>query len=662
MSYAPCKNPSCKSFGTPHPNCHCYVEMAEGGHPERYCSSDKPHLAGCQYFKDGGEVIDPSEVVIDQPAPEQEINPDEVQIEGELPKTEINPDEVVVEGEEPKFEDPMDRIKAIAEGVGRGFLSGPVANLAEEHLLGVKSEDIAAREKRYPVEAGLSELGGLAAGSMTGVGALGLTTKLLGMAKFARLGQVGATIARGALTGGIIQGLDEGSKMMLGLTDPQDGAGAALAHVGGAMLLGGAIPGALKQVAISKAGAKLSAAAAGMASAAENASGAREKVDSAVLDALAKDFGEGETGLVDAYQKGQEFFDKNIGKVLENLPAAAGYYKAGPAGAAIGTVIGKATGLDKILSNVTTPIVRKILTPLSLKIISANNSSGLIDALGHAENVGKGFGVLVDGVDALFKTAPFMPGKAYDTMKDAGKLDDYIKEGGINHQAIQEMHDQPAFGEPPRFAHGGEVERPHQKPNPDALLKENDGLAIHYPEQNIIMNQAKGRISNYLSSLRPQENLPGLAFDAKPNQKEQKRSYDRALNIALKPLSVLDKVQDGTLEPEHMKHFTSMFPEVNSLLMKKLTERIVKAQMGGEKPTYKVRQGLSMLMGAALSSEFQPQNIMAAQQVFQKQQQAASPQQGQETAGPKKNKQSLSKSSQAFLTGSQALVSRQQRT
>ena len=25
----PCKNPSCKSYGKPHPNCKCYMEMAE---------------------------------------------------------------------------------------------------------------------------------------------------------------------------------------------------------------------------------------------------------------------------------------------------------------------------------------------------------------------------------------------------------------------------------------------------------------------------------------------------------------------------------------------------------------------------------------------------------------------------------------------------------
>lgn len=667
MSFQPCLNPHCKSEGKPHPNCKCYSGMAEGGHVKRYCSEAKEHLPGCQYFKDGGEVINPADVIIDQPhASTEEINPDDVQIEGQAPQQEeINPEDVVVQGEEPKFDDPMERTKAIAEGASRGFLSGPVANLAEEHLLGVNPEDIAARERRYPVESGVAELGGLAAGSMTGMGVLGLTTKALGALKLARLGQVGATVARGALTAGIVQGLDEKSKMMLGLTDPQDGAGAALAHIGAATLIGGVVPGALKTLSISRAGAKLSAASAGIAAASENATGARKPVDDAVLDALSEQYGESETGLIDAYRKGQEFYDKNLGSLLEKLPAAIGsiYAKskgyAAAEGAIFGGWIGKLTGLDKVLSGISTPVVQKILTPFTLKIISANNANGIIEALGHAENIGNGYGKLVDSVESLFNIAPFAPGKVYDTLKDKEELDQKIKDGGINYDLLQQSQDQSLLGAPPRFAHGGHVSK---EENPQALVKNDDGLAIHYPEQNIIMNQAKGRISNYLGSLRPQEHMPKLAFDAKPNSKEQQRSYSRALDIALRPMSVLDKVRDGSLEPEHMKHFTSMFPEVNSLLMKKLTERISKAQMDGEKPTYKVRQGLSMFMGAALSGEFLPQNIVAAQQVFQRQQQAASPQQGQQTAAPKKNKQSLAKSSQAFLTGSQALVSRQQRT
>lgn len=53
----PCLNPHCKSHGKPHPNCRCY-SMAEGGEALnlRYCAHGKPHIKGCEYLAEGGEV------------------------------------------------------------------------------------------------------------------------------------------------------------------------------------------------------------------------------------------------------------------------------------------------------------------------------------------------------------------------------------------------------------------------------------------------------------------------------------------------------------------------------------------------------------------------------------------------------------------------------
>lgn len=54
MPALPCRNPSCKSYGRPHPNCKCYNggnEFADGGF---VCSGS--HQEKCQHFADGGEV------------------------------------------------------------------------------------------------------------------------------------------------------------------------------------------------------------------------------------------------------------------------------------------------------------------------------------------------------------------------------------------------------------------------------------------------------------------------------------------------------------------------------------------------------------------------------------------------------------------------------
>lgn len=55
----PCKNPSCKSHGRPHPNCRCYAGLAKGGAVEPFCSQDRQHDPGCGYYAEGGEVQAP---------------------------------------------------------------------------------------------------------------------------------------------------------------------------------------------------------------------------------------------------------------------------------------------------------------------------------------------------------------------------------------------------------------------------------------------------------------------------------------------------------------------------------------------------------------------------------------------------------------------------
>lgn len=62
MADLPCKNTSCKSYGTPHPNCKCYGPMADGGHVDSYCSKSQEHQTNCPFYMAvGGEVPTPSQ-------------------------------------------------------------------------------------------------------------------------------------------------------------------------------------------------------------------------------------------------------------------------------------------------------------------------------------------------------------------------------------------------------------------------------------------------------------------------------------------------------------------------------------------------------------------------------------------------------------------------
>lgn len=222
-------------------------------------------------------------------------------------------------------------------------------------------------------------------------------------------------------------------------------------------------------------------------------------------------------------------------------------------------------------------------------------------------------------------------------------IDDWMDKGGIDQdiEDAQYEHARPVEA----FAKGGEVK------------------SLHYdkldPAQSTLLSAAKGRLSNYLNAQRPQKETPKLAFDTAPDTKEQMKHYGKARDMAAHPLGILDHINDGTIDAEHVKHFSTMYPELNNSLHKKLTEQIVKAQLSGKKPSYKVRQGLSTFMGTPMSGDMSPQNIMAAQATFQ----GKTPPQAPQGAAPKpkKSSSSLTKSDQSFLTSNQALTGRQQK-
>lgn len=227
-------------------------------------------------------------------------------------------------------------------------------------------------------------------------------------------------------------------------------------------------------------------------------------------------------------------------------------------------------------------------------------------------------------------------------------INGWINRGGIDHDINDERH---KLASEQNFSGGGEV-----KDLPKAIL--GHPMEKTHPEQNVLLNATKARVSNYLSDLKPQKFVPQAPFDDKPDQSQRQKSYDRATKIAANPLRVLEKIKKGTIEPEHIHHLNSMYPELNNHLQKKITEKILHAQIIGEKPNYKTRQGLSMFLGAPLSSEMNPANIQAAQAVFQIQ---SSSSQGGGGSAQSEKKSALQKTAQSYLTSDEASASRQQK-
>ena len=297
---------------------------------------------------------------------------------------------------------------------------------------------------------------------------------------------------------------------------------------------------------------------------------------------------------------------------------------------AVGTAAGAATGhpyLGYRAGETLYPLLKEMgkkptrwAVSGALRAMAAGEPAGIPEAIHYAEGIKKGADRIENSINNVFKVG----GKQYlesdHDEKEREKLKKFIEEGALDQQ-IQNQG-KPAVKEneegPKGFAAGGEVLAPQPAPmakNAGKAVKA-DRVAAIFPEQAMLMGMAKGRVNNYLNQIRPQKINSKLPFDEAMPNREHERSYHRALDIANKPLSVLDHIKNGTLEPEHVQHINGLYPELTNHLRKRLTEKVVEAQSRNEKPPAHIRQSLSLFMGAALDSNLTPANIMAAQATF----------------------------------------------
>ena len=682
MTEQPCVNPNCKSHGKPHPNCKCHGNrwgketLAKGGEVPSFCSEDNVHDEDCEYFADGGEVEeveDPEEVGTPRAYPELSKREEHARVKGQMKR--VNPQHKASGGPVGKFSDLTDEgpptgqkfsemqdegppqqqddtdILGVAKDIGKtafasslvGHLVGykpdihpqskaAMENFAEGFVPGAKKaeslagldtkENIAERDTQYPGTAGVAKAAGVATSMLLGplkyAGAA--VTKIPAVAA---MGAVGAQRISEAVQQVAQTTIDDIDNYLMG-QGPQNAGDAVAAWAldagfaaGTSFALGSIAPYTKKLPAIAdkkitenatrflirmgenpiSATAISSSVAGGMA-----AKAVYDAKEGNYLEAAGEGLGAGVTALV-------------LQHVLHK-PATIGNRKIGQAAA-------WALGKNK---------------PEAVNIVSR-----------FASGVSNGLRKLEPLVEASVRggASQFVP---YATEKQIKFFKESIENGGPYSEMEKEISnpmgdvkfsDMKDEGPPePHMAGGGEVSEKQEK----------EHFGNVYPEANVLMGAAKGRIYNYVNSLRPSV-VTKLPFDSDPPGKAKARSYENAVQLAVNPLSIMNKVTKGDLTIEDMKHFTSMHPEIYSLISKKMTKRITEAQLKKEKPPYKNRKAMSLFLGASLDSTVSPENIRAVQMMY-----AAKGSQQQQM--PKSS--AKMKTPNSYLTNQQANVNREQ--
>lgn len=640
--YLPCLNPNCKSHGKPHPNCRCYSgggeEFAEGGEVRPYCSEDRAHNEGCEYYAGGGEVP-----ASDLPDAANEVPADDLpeSIAAEVPADDLPDNIAKASSGDGGY---VEQAKAALEGASQGVL-GPLAPYLETKLGISSKEAIAKRAEDFPATHSASEATAFVGSMFTPVGLMGKGVAAVGKvaeagAQAAKFSKIGTAVFKSALESMAFTGSDEMTKAFLGQkgSDPEHPVSAALLHVGAAGLMGGLTGGAFTY------GEKM------IGKAADSFAGSKmaQKLESYLIK-----IGQSENPLKEL----------GIADHLSTKASAAAMAASGTAATAIAAATHPYALIPAyyVLQKKLAPIAEKIaekavskanpyVTDAIIKTILTHETAGVANAVHYAIQAGKAAEKVMGGISQIMKAGSSQ--LAPPVSDDVKKLfKGYIEGGGTDKQLQNSIQEQQQ-SEEVNFAQGGEVKQ-------KAAPVNNDHFSRIFPEQNTLLSTAKGRIYNYLNSIRPQANQPKKAFDDEPDNKEQHRQYNKAIDFAVNPMSILNHVNKGDLTPEHMKHFTSLYPEVHRYLGKEMTKQITEAQIKKQKPPYAKRQAMSLFLGVDLDSTLSPQAVQAIQALYANKK---APQQAQ-PAGKKQKKGSsaaLTKTSSSYLTDEQAREKRMQ--
>lgn len=474
----------------------------------------------------------------------------------------------------------------VSDALAKGMRSGASAlGVSPEnlHYIAPDPTEMEARKEANPTTAGVSEF-------------LGNATALSKI-----LPEMGSKAATGMVQMMAMSGGDELSKAMLGQGDPADAVVKHIAQDGIMGLIGGKLFGmaeekGLKALENSKLGNKMNSFISGIGHAASFPGEGISSVaglNNAELEHLSDPL----------FKAGQQLY-RNSGRIVAaGIGADIGSGKgddwkskallglSGAGGAGYGEKL-----IERAFGSYASALGKKYLAPTIMKIAASGPVENIMSVIDNNIAQSKGYQKIEKGIQGLFSSAS---DKALDYEFSDSKrntLRKYIYNGG----PLNETKDAEAKG----YAEGGPVQP-----------RENS-LALVYPEQNTLLNATKMRVSNYLNSKRPLPPIK-LPYDSNHEDPVKERDYNKTLDLAMEPLSILKHIKNGSLVPRQVKDFTGMYPELHDHLSKKITEEMGKQELGGaKKPSYKTRQAMSLFLGTSLDSTLTPQGIMAAQATF----------------------------------------------
>lgn len=254
---------------------------------------------------------------------------------------------------------------------------------------------------------------------------------------------------------------------------------------------------------------------------------------------------------------------------------------AGESAGALGGVLAGWPGY-MVGKHVIGPVLDSVVPSLIKPILgSAASGTGLKHALDYIAAFSKGETAINKSVKAVFTAGKeILPANALSSQKDISNLDKHLKSLAQNPEPLTSI--------------GGSTS--HYLPN--------HGLALAKTAMNAV---------NYLNSQRPSApKVSPLDSKSKVNPME-KTLWDRTLDIANQPLTILNHIKQGTIQPGDVKTISTLYPDLYNKISQKLITQISGRDENSDTIPYKTKMGMSIFLGKAMDSTMLPESIIAAQ-------------------------------------------------
>ena len=148
---------------------------------------------------------------------------------------------------------------------------------------------------------------------------------------------------------------------------------------------------------------------------------------------------------------------------------------------------------------------------------------------------------------------------------------------------------------------------------PEQLQDLNKNLSHYMPDHSTSAAATTMNAVNYLNSLRPNQDRKA-PLDSKPTIDPTKQAeFNRALIIAQKPLSIVDKIANGSINSRDLTHLKALYPDLYKNISDNINEQMADHIDKEKLVPYQTRIGISKFMSQPLDSTMSPMSIIAAQ-------------------------------------------------